>query len=116
MAARDAQGVRRRKDAGPRIMPRSMAFISETSANSWSAQVAHGGEPGRNRAPREAHATQRRVGRRLVHRPSHRVGLEVKRQVGVHVDQAGQERDVAEIDRLSAPAGASPPTLASRPL
>ena len=77
-------------------------FHQRDVGEAGGADVAHRGEPGVERAPRVARAAQRGVGRQLAHRPRHPVALDVIRQVRVRVDQARQQRDVAEVDRLRA--------------
>jgi hypothetical protein len=63
------------------------------------AQVAHGGEPGLQRAPGVGHRPQGAQGRVVLHRVERAAMVRpAQQQVDLHVHQARQQGEVAQVD------------------
>jgi hypothetical protein len=67
-------------------------------SKAYRSNVPDRGEAGQKCLAGVSRAPERRIGRKLPNRAGDPVAGNVVRQVGVRVDQAGQEREIAQID------------------
>ncbi len=102
--ARDAERRPRRDDAGADDVAVVDGVAQGDVRVVAGAQVAHGREPGLERPPGVPRAVQR-LARRRDPQPRVPERAQVEGQVRVHVDQAGKQRGLRQVDRRVARGG-----------
>ena len=96
--AGDADGVTGRDDPGPFDVAAVDRMHQGNVGEVVGADIAHRGEARLDRALRILDAIERFVSRRQAHRKEVEPGSDLFGEVGMHVDEAGEERRVAEVD------------------